>query len=52
MNRRFAVAMVMYGALAIGASFQLDGRPRIAVWLVLGLFVTRTLLAVLKQRAD
>jgi hypothetical protein len=52
MNRRFAAAMLIYALLAVAASFRLDGRPRIVVWLVLGLFVVRTFLAVLKQRAD
>ena len=50
MNRRFIVAMFLYAVLAVAASFRLDGRPRLVVWLVLGLFAVRTLLAVLKQR--
>ncbi|HEY1755167.1 MAG TPA: hypothetical protein VGG72_07195 [Bryobacteraceae bacterium] len=52
MNRRFVAAMLMYAVLAVAATFRLDGRPRIVVWLVLGLFVVRTYLALLKQRAD
>jgi hypothetical protein len=44
--------MLMYAVLAVAATFRLDGRPRIVVWLVLGLFVVRTYLALLKQRAD
>jgi hypothetical protein len=52
MNRRLAVAILMYAALATAASFRLDGRPRLVVWLVLGLFAVRTVLAVLKHRID
>jgi len=52
MNRRFAVAMLAYAALAGVASYRLDGRPRLVVLLVLGLFVVRTVLLVLKQRVD
>jgi len=50
MNRRLAAAMLMYLAIGAAASYRLNGRPRIAVCLVLGLFVFRTLLSVLKQR--
>jgi hypothetical protein len=52
MNRRLVVAMLMYAALATAASFRLDGKPRLVVWLVLGLFAVRTVLLVLKQRID
>ena len=52
MNRRLVVAMLAYAALATAAFYRLDGRPRLVVWLVLGLFVVRTVLAVLKQRLD
>jgi len=44
--------MSVYAALAVLAAYRLDGRPRLVVWLVLGLFAVRTLLAVLKQRID
>jgi hypothetical protein len=52
MNRRFVIAMLVYAVLATAASFRLEGRPRLVVWLVLGLFAVRTLLVVLKQRID
>jgi len=52
MNQRFIIAMLFYAGLAIAASLRLDGRPRIVVLLVLGLFAFRTLLVVLKQSAD
>lgn len=52
MNLRLVVAMSAYAALAIAATFRLDGRPRLVVWLVLGLFALRTVLVVLKQRLD
>jgi|HubBroStandDraft_6_1064221.scaffolds.fasta_scaffold7676283_2 hypothetical protein len=51
-NRRFVVAMLVYAALAVLSSFRLEGRPRIAVWIVLGFFAVKTLLAVLKQSVD
>jgi hypothetical protein len=44
--------MLAYAALAAVASFRLDGKPRLVVWLVLGLFAVRTVLVVLKQRID
>jgi hypothetical protein len=52
MNLRFIVAMLVYAALAAAASVRLDGRPRLVVWLILGLYAVRTVLAVLKQRID
>lgn len=52
MNRKFIVAMLLFAALAVAVFLRLDGRPRIAAWLVLGLFAVKTLLAVLKQTAD
>jgi|SRR5580658_4969317 hypothetical protein len=52
LNPRFVFAMVVYAAIGTAASFRLDGRPRVVVWLVLGLFVVRTVLVVLKQRLD
>jgi hypothetical protein len=44
--------MLAYAALATAASIRLEGRPRLVVLLVLGFFVVRTLLVVLKQRLD
>jgi hypothetical protein len=52
MNRRLVVAMLVYAALAAVASFRLDGKLRLVVWLVLGLFAVRTVLVVLKDRID
>lgn len=48
-NRRFFAAMLTYAALAVLAAFRLDGRPRLIVWLCLGLFAFKTLLLVLKR---
>jgi hypothetical protein len=50
--RRAITALVVYAALAIVAAFRLDGRPRLVVWLFLGLFAVKTFLLVLKQRTD
>ncbi len=44
--------MLAYAAIAIAGTVRLDGRPRLVVWLVLGLYAVRTVLAVLKQRVD
>lgn len=52
MNLRFVVAMLAYAAIAVAAAVRLDGRPRLVVWMILGLYAVRTLLAVLKQRID
>jgi hypothetical protein len=52
MNRRFVVAMLAYAVLGAVATYRLDGKPRLVVWLILGLFVVRTVLVVLKQRVD
>lgn len=51
MNRKLIVAVLLLAALAGAASLRLDGRPRIAALLVLGLFAVKTLLAVLKESA-
>ncbi len=50
--RRFIVAMLVYAALAVLAAFRLEGRPRLVVWMFLGLFAIKTLLVVLQQRTD
>jgi hypothetical protein len=50
MNRRLTVALLVYASLATVAFFRLDGRPRLVVWLVLGLFAVKTLIVVRKQR--
>ena len=52
MSSRFLIAMLVYAALATAATLRLDGRPRLVVWLVLGLFAFRTVLVVLKQSTD
>jgi hypothetical protein len=51
-HRRFLIAMLVYAGLAILATVRLDGRPRLVVWIFLGLFAVKTLLLVLKQRAS
>jgi hypothetical protein len=50
--RKLIVALLAYAALAALATLRLDGRPRIVVWLFLGLFALKSVLVVLKQRAD
>ena len=49
---RFLTALLAYAALAALATFRLDGRPRMVVWLFLGLFAFRTVLLVVKEAAD
>lgn len=44
--------MSVYVVLAVLAAFTLDGKIRIATWLILGVFALKTWLAVLKGRAD
>lgn len=51
-GRRAVIALAAYAALAALAALRLDGRPRLVVWLFLGLFAVKTLLVVLKQRAS
>lgn len=51
-NPRFLKAFAAYAVLAAGASFTLDGKPRMVVWLFLGLFAIRTILVVLKESVD
>jgi len=45
MNRRLVWAMGAYAALALMATFTLDGKFRYAVWLILGYFAVRTYIA-------
>ena len=45
MNRRLIWAFCLYAALAIAASFTLDGKLLYAVWLVLAYFAVRTYIA-------
>ncbi len=49
--RRAIMALTAYAALAVLAAVRLDGRPRLVVWLFLGLFAVKTLLMVLKERS-
>jgi hypothetical protein len=51
-NRRLIIAMLVYAGLAVLATVRLDGRLRLVVWLFLGLFALKSILLVLKQRAD
>ena len=52
MSPRFAAAMAAYGVLALLAAWTLDGKIRLATWLLLGLFALKTVLAVLRGRMD
>jgi len=49
---KFAVAMSLYGILALLAGFALDGRIRLATWVFLGGIAIKTVLVVLKRRLD
>ena len=44
MQKRFYRAMACYGVLALSATFTLDGKFRLAVWILAGLAV-KTLIA-------
>ena len=47
---RFIAAMCSYGILALLAGFTLEGRIRLAVWILLGGIAMKTVLVVLKRR--
>ena len=51
-KRKLAITLSTYAALAILASFTLDGRIRLATWIFLGAFAFKTWLVVLKDRQD
>jgi hypothetical protein len=55
MNRRFLAAMATYAAIAILAAFTLDakvldGKLRLAVWILMGGLALKTLIAYKAQR--
>jgi hypothetical protein len=52
MRSRFAAAMAAYAVLALLAAWTLDGKIRLATWLLLGLFAVKTVLAVLRGHLD
>jgi len=52
MKTRFYGAMACYAILAAAAAFTLDGKFRIAVWVLLAAFAVRTWLAVMKGREN
>jgi len=45
MNKRLMIAFACYAALALGATFTLDGKFLYAVWIVLAYFAVRTYIA-------
>jgi hypothetical protein len=51
-NSKFVLAMSIYALLAILAFVTLDGNIRLATWLFLGLFAVKTVLALLRKRAE
>ena len=51
-KRRLITALLLYAGLAAVAAVRLEGRPRLVVWLFLGLFAVKTLLVVLRQKND
>jgi hypothetical protein len=44
--------MAAYAVLALLAAWTLDGKIRLATWLLLGLFAVKTVLAVLRGHLD
>jgi hypothetical protein len=44
--------MGAFAALGLLATFTLDGEIRLATWLFLGLFAVKTVLAMLRKRAE
>jgi hypothetical protein len=52
MNARFYMAMGAFAVLGLLATFTLDGEIRLATWLFLGLFAVKTVLAMLRKRAE
>ena len=51
-NRKLAITLSTYAALAILAFFTLDCKIRLATWIFLGAFAFKTWLVVLKERQD
>jgi hypothetical protein len=44
--------MIAYAVLALLAGFTLEGKFRLAIWVLLGGFAIKTVLVVLKDRED
>jgi hypothetical protein len=45
MYRRFLAAMSTYAVLAVLATFTLDGKLRIVIWIVMGALALKTVVA-------
>jgi hypothetical protein len=45
MNKRFLAAMATYAVIALLATFTLDGKLRITIWIVMAFFAVKTLIA-------
>jgi hypothetical protein len=45
MRKRFVRAMAAYAVLALSAAFTLDGKLRLAVWILLGGLALKTYIA-------
>jgi hypothetical protein len=52
MNVRFAVAMAIYGALALLGAILLTGQIRAALWIVLGGLAAKTVIAMAQSKHD
>ena len=52
MDTRFRFAMGAYILLAVLAGLTLEGKIRIATWLLLALFAVKTVLHVLRKRSE
>ena len=46
MNGRFLVAMATYAAMAALAAFTLDGKLRLAIWILMGGLALKTVIAL------
>ena len=52
MDKRFRLAMAVYVVLAVLSVVTLDGKIRLATLLLLALFALKTVLHVLRKRAE
>ena len=48
-GRKFYLALACYGAIALLATWTLDGKFRLVVWIFLGGLALKTYIATLKQ---
>ena len=51
-EKKYLIAMGVYGLLAILAGFQMDGNIRLAVWIFLGGLAAKTWIGKLRMDQD